>query len=66
LRDAVAQSLAEPPAGFELGFGDIPYGEKQVMHLCADISELKKDTGFAARVPFSEGIAATVAWCKSQ
>lgn len=66
LRDAVAQSLAEPPAAFELDFGDIPYGEKQVMYLCADISELKKDTGFTAEVPFAEGIAATVDWCKSQ
>lgn len=43
-----------------LGFGDVPYGEKQVMYLGADISELSKDTGFAPRVSFEEGIRKTV------
>lgn len=40
----------------ELGFGDVPYGEKQVMHLVADIGELTRDTGFEPRVEFKEGI----------
>lgn len=40
----------------ELGFGDIAYGEKQVMYLVADISELTKDTGFVPKVKFRDGI----------
>lgn len=44
----------------ELGFGDIPYGEKQVMHLEADISLLKADTGFEPQTDFAEGIRKTV------
>ena len=39
-----------------VNFGAIPYGENCVMHLEADISELKKDTGFEPRVTFEEGI----------
>ncbi len=46
----------------ELDFGKIPYGPKQVMHLCADLSELTEDTGFSCRVPFREGIARTIEW----
>jgi len=50
--------------GAEIGFGEIPYQEKQVMYLCADISDLEKDTGFAPRVTFAEGIEKTVDWCR--
>ncbi len=64
LRDAVAGELNEPCSSFSLGLGDIPYSEKQVMYLCADISELTDDTGFIPSIPFEEGIARTVAWCK--
>ena len=44
----------------ELGFGEIPYGPLQVMHLEADISELQMDTGFAPRTEFAEGIRKTI------
>lgn len=44
----------------ELGFGDIPYGEKQVMHLEADITALQEDTGFVPQTDFAEGIQKTV------
>lgn len=40
----------------ELQIGALPYGEKQVMRLCADISALKEDTGFEPAVSFEEGI----------
>ena len=50
----------------ELGLGDIPYGEGQVMYLCADTSELKNDVGFESRVGFEEGIKATVEWYKKE
>ncbi|MBQ7943987.1 MAG: NAD(P)-dependent oxidoreductase [Lachnospiraceae bacterium] len=48
----------------EIGFGEIPYSEKQVMHLCADIEELRQDTGFAPQYTFEQGIVETVDWIK--
>lgn len=49
-----------------LGFGEIPYGDKQVMHLEADISDLHKDTGFVPQYSFEKGIQETIDWCKQQ
>ena len=40
-----------------LVFGGKPYSENQVMHLVADISDLKRDTGFEPRISFEEGIS---------
>lgn len=51
--------------GQEIKFGEVPYYDKQVMYLCADISELKRDTGFEPVMPFKEGIRRTVRWRKS-
>lgn len=48
----------------EVGFGEIPYAKKQVMHLCADIGELQHDTGFKTEYSFEEGIRKTIEWCK--
>lgn len=42
--------------GGETGIGEVPYSPGQVMHLQADIGELKSDTGFEPQVEFSEGI----------
>lgn len=50
----------------DLGIGEIPYRDKQVMYLCADISELKKDTGFVPMYGFEEGIKETIDWVKGQ
>ena len=47
-----------------LGIGDIPYGAKQVMHLCADISGLEEDTDFHPAYTFEKGIQTTVEWYK--
>lgn len=52
--------------GIQIQFGAIPYQEKQVMYLCADIDDLKKDTGFLPEITFEEGIKSTVAWCKGE
>lgn len=52
--------------GRPLGLGKLPYAPKQVMHLCADISELTKDTGFVPEVSFEEGIRELAAWRKGQ
>jgi len=57
LRDKINPEL-------ELGLGDIPYPPLQVMHLEADITPLKEDTGFAPVVPFEEGIENTIQWVK--
>lgn len=39
-----------------VGVGDKPYPENCVMNLCADISDLQKDTGWKPEVSFEEGI----------
>lgn len=44
----------------ELGIGDIPYADKQVMYLGADITQLREDTGFEPKVEFEAGIVCTV------
>ncbi len=49
-----------------LGFGEIPYSDKQVMHLCADISDLTKDTGFRPAVDFAEGAKRTIEWVRDR
>ena len=43
----------------KLQIGALPYREKQVMHLCADISDLQEDFGFVPRIGFEEGIKRT-------
>ncbi len=59
MRDAIDSSIP-------LGFGDIPYSEKQVMHLEADISAIRQDTGFVPRTNFEEGIRKTIDYYKNQ
>lgn len=49
----------------EIALGEIPYGEKQVMYLQADISELEEDTGFISSVDFIEGIKSIMEWRNS-
>ncbi|MCR5431766.1 MAG: NAD(P)-dependent oxidoreductase, partial [Lachnospiraceae bacterium] len=48
-----------------LGFGEVPYSDKQVMYLCADISKLSEDTGFKPSVGFREGIRYTISYYKN-
>ena len=49
----------------EIRLGAIPYSEKQVMHLEADITELKKDTGWYPEVSFEDGVKSIVHCIKS-
>lgn len=53
LRDAIDPALP-------LGFGQIPYGTGQVMYLSADISALRRDTGFVPATRFACGIRETI------
>lgn len=50
----------------EIDFGAIEYSPKQVMYLCADISNLQRDTGFIPTTNFKKGIEKTVQWYKEQ
>jgi UDP-glucose 4-epimerase len=58
IRDAI-----DPNAS--LGIGARPYAPKQVMYLCADIENLRRDTGFEPTVSFEEGIRATIHWLET-
>lgn len=60
----VIRDEINPKADIELG--GIPYAARQVMYLCADISQLKEDTGFIPQTSFEEGIRETVKWCREQ
>ena len=59
LRDAIDKDA-------QLGVGEIPYSDKQVMYLCADITELQEDTGFVPDVTFDVGIQKTIHWFKDK
>lgn len=56
LRKYIEEIQCEVNPECEIRLGAIPYAEKQVMYLCADISELEKDTGWKAQTSFVEGI----------
>lgn len=57
MRDCVNPEL-------KIGIGDLPYNKGQVMYLCADISDLKRDTGFEPDLSFEEGIKRTADWIR--
>ena len=50
----------------ELGFGELPYYQNQVMYLCADITKLTRDTGFKPEYTFQDGIKETIEWYKKR
>ena len=43
-----------------LGIGEIPYSGDVLPSSCIDLSDIQRDTGFAPRVDFEEGIAAVI------
>lgn len=43
-------------------FGEIPYGSNPIMNLRADITKLKKDTGFKPEYDFRSGIGIVSEW----
>jgi nucleoside-diphosphate-sugar epimerase len=43
-------------ANYQPDYGKIPYVEKSIKYLCADISELTTDTGWKPEISFEEGI----------
>jgi nucleoside-diphosphate-sugar epimerase len=58
------KAVKETKADARAWIGALPYRDKQVMYLCADIEDFTKDTGFVPEVSFEEGIKKTVEWCK--
>jgi len=64
LRKYIETIRDEINPGHAIGFGDIPYNEKQVMYLKADIESLQKDTGFFPEYSFDRGIRETIRWYK--
>jgi nucleoside-diphosphate-sugar epimerase len=58
----IIRDLIDAQSKVELG--TIPYDEKQVMFLCADIDDLTKDTEFVPKISFEEGIKNTVRWVR--
>jgi UDP-glucose 4-epimerase len=48
----------------ELEIGSVEYTKNQVMHLCADISDLTKDTGFVPEISFKEGAEKSIQWVR--
>lgn len=59
LRDSICPSLP-------MKLGTVPYGEKQVMYLCTDITALQQDTGFVPEYTFEEGIRETISWYRKE
>jgi UDP-glucose 4-epimerase len=57
IRDLIAPNLP-------LGFGEVPYRPDQIMHLQADVSRLKRASGWAPQVRLDEGLRQTVEWVK--
>ncbi|MBQ8828430.1 MAG: NAD(P)-dependent oxidoreductase [Clostridia bacterium] len=66
LRDYITTIRDTVNPGGEIGFGEVPYFDKQVMYLCADITSLTEDTGFIPQVSFEDGIQYTVDWYKKE
>ena len=52
------RDIIDPSA--QIGFGEIDYYPNQVMHLEADITNLRKDTAFEPEFSFEEGIRETI------
>lgn len=57
------RDIAAPNA--KCNFGAVDYFPNQVMYLCADITDLHRDTGFEVQVDFQTGIKNTVEWYKT-
>lgn len=64
LREYILEIRDQINPDLPTGLGERPYAEKQVMHLCADLTALTADTGFTAKTSFTEGIARTIQWAR--
>lgn len=60
LREYIETLAKELGITTNLGIGDIPYADGQVMHLEANIEPLEEDLGYVPRTTFDEGITETI------
>lgn len=58
----ILKNQIDPHAQIELGA--VPYAPRQVMYLCADIAQLKQDTGFEPKTEFEDGIREILRLCE--
>lgn len=65
IRDYIQDIRMVINSDIEINFGAIEYIPGQIMYLCADIADLKRDTGFYPDTNFIDGIKKTVMWCKT-
>lgn len=56
IKDYIKQIRIYTNSSSKIVWGAIPYSKNQVMYLCADINELKQDTGFCQEFTFERGI----------
>lgn len=56
LAEYIKEIRREVNPNCEINLGAIPYAEKQVMFLCADIKDIVNDTGWTPKMIFSNGI----------
>lgn len=66
IQDIYYAVTGEYAQGTNIGIGKKPYADKQVMFLCADISELEADIGTVELTPFAEGIKETAEWFRNR
>lgn len=64
LKDYITMIRDEVSPNAKCNFGALNYFPNQVMYLCADITDLQRDTGFKPMVDFKTGIKNTVEWYK--
>ena len=65
LRDFITELRDTVSPGALLGFGEIPYNDKQVMHLEADITDIINDLKYKPATSFEDGIRKTYDWIKN-
>jgi len=66
IREVVESIRDRIDPALELGFGEIPYGPNQAMHLQPDVSRLQAATGWHPQVDLLDGIRRTVEWHRAQ
>jgi UDP-glucose 4-epimerase len=62
IREIVTLVRDQVDLALPLGFGEVPFRPDQVMHLEADVSRLRDQTGWLPTISLEDGIQQTVAW----
>lgn len=65
IRDEADAACGRSGGPSDIDFGAVPYSPKQVFYLCADIEDLKRDTGFEPETEFADGIRQTIEYFRA-